>query len=172
MKLRKILIPAVVVLLCVALGALMMVIGRGHTVYLDNKTIEYNGVEYKAFAHVDATVKGAEKTIKLDARDRGMATWLGQNFHMELTITEKKGDQPRSLAVDLTLPYGMDGPIINLPALLAGLDQEAWLDEFIPAPPSEEPEDVDLSGELGLGGDLTGDMGMEDGVSGGDAIME
>lgn len=159
MKLRRILIPAVVVLLCVALGALMMVIGRGHTVYLDNKTIEYNGTEYKAFAHVDVTVKGAEKIIKLDARDRGMATWLGQNFHMELTITDKKGDQPRSLAVDLSLPYNMDGPILNLPALLAGLPQEAWLDEFIPAPPSEEPEDVDLSLEDGLG--LDGDLGVD-----------
>lgn len=159
MKLRKILIPVAVVLLCVALGALMMVIGRGHTVYLDNKTIEYNGAEYKAFSHVDITVKGTEKTIKLDARDRGMAIWLGQNFHMELTITDKKGDQPRSLAVDLSLPYGMDGPILNLPALLAGLPQEAWLDEFIPAPPSEEPEDINLGDALG--GDLTGDFGAE-----------
>lgn len=159
MKLRKILIPAAVVLLCVALGALMMVIGRGHTVYIDNKTVEYNGTEYKAFYHVDVTVKGAEKTIKLDARDRGMAKWVGQNFHMELTITDEKGSQPRSLAVDLSLPYGMDGPILNLPALLAGQPQEAWLDEFIPAPPSEEPEDIDLGDALE--GDLTGDLGIE-----------
>lgn len=163
MKLRRILIPAAVVLLCVALGAIMMVIGRGHTVYLDNKTLEYNGTEYKAFHHVDVSVKGAEKLIKLDARDRGSAIWLGQNFHMNLTITDQKGDQPRYLSVDLKLPYGMDGPIINLPALLNGLPQEAWLDEFIPAPPSPEPDDIDLSGALegDLTGDLTGDLGIE-----------
>lgn len=172
MKLRKILAPIAVVLLCVALGALMMVIGRGHTVYLDNKTLEYNGTEYKAFYRVEVSVPGEEKAFRMDARDRVATTCIGQNFHMDLTVTEDKDGQPRSLSVDLPLPYNMDGPIINLPALLAGLDQEAWLDEFIPAPPSEEPEDVDLSGELGFGGDLTGDMGMEDSFADGDAIME
>lgn len=160
MNIRKLLIRLAVLALCIALAATMMVIGRGHTVYLDNKTVEYNGAEYKAFSHVDVFVKGADKLIKLDARDRGMAKWIGQNFQMQLTVTDEKGGQPRSLSVNLKLPYGMDNPIINLPALLNGLGQDAWLDEFIPAPPSEEPEDVELGGELGdeLGGDLMDDV--------------
>lgn len=160
MKARKWLIRAGTLLLCLALAAVMMVIGRGHTVYLDNKTLEYNGTEYKAFSHVDVSVKSADKLIKLDPRDRGMAKCIGQNFQMLLTVTDEKGGQPRSLSVNLKLPYGMDNPIINLPALLSGLPQDAWLDEFIPAPPSEEPEDVELGGELGdeLGGDLMGDV--------------
>ena len=34
----------------IAIAATMMVIGRGHTIYFDNKTIEnYQGNEYKAF---------------------------------------------------------------------------------------------------------------------------
>lgn len=159
MNIRKLLVRLAVLVLCVALAATMMVIGRGHTVYIDNKTVEYNGTEYKAFYNVDVTVKGAEKTISLDARDRGMAKCIGQRFHMELAITDQKDDQPRYLSVDLNLPYGIDGPIINLPALLNGLPQEAWLDEFIPAPPSPEPDDIDLSGALE--GDLTGDLSVE-----------
>lgn len=159
MKLRKVLIPACVVLLCVALGAVMMVIGRGHTIYIDNKTIEYNGTEYKSFYRVDVTVKGEEKPLTALARERVSTTCLGQSFHMDLTVTDEKDGQPRSLSVDLKLPYDMDGPIINLPALLAGQPQEAWLDEFIPAPPSPEPDDIDLSGALE--GDLTGDLGVD-----------
>lgn len=159
MKTRKILIRAGVLLLCLALAAVMMLIGRGHTVYIDNKTLEYNGTEYKAFFHVDVSVKGESKLFKLDARDRVSAKCIGQSFHMELTITDQKGAQPRSLAVDLDLPYGVDNPIINLPALMAGLPKDAWMDEFIPAPPSEEPEDVNLGDELG--GELGDELGVD-----------
>ena len=37
-------IGAIVILLAIA--AVMMVIGRGHTVYFDNKKLEYNGETY------------------------------------------------------------------------------------------------------------------------------
>ena len=156
---RKILIRAGVLLLCLALAAVMMLIGRGHTVYLDNKTIEYNGQEYKAFHRVEVSTKQMDKSAKLDARDRGVSKWIGQSFHMELTITETKDSQPYSRSVNLSLPYGIDNPIINLPALMAGLPQEAWMDEFIPAPPSEAPEDVNLGDELG--GELGDDLGID-----------
>ena len=36
----------------------MMVIGRGHTVYMDNKTIEYDGQTYNSFYKVDVYVDG------------------------------------------------------------------------------------------------------------------
>lgn len=134
-----------------AIGAVMFVIGRGHTVYFDNKTAEYNGVEYPAFQRVNVTVKG-ERVAKLSKRDRGMATWIGQNFKMELEITENKGDEPRTVPVSITLPYGMDGIIVNLPELVAGLPQEVWQSEFIPAVPETTEEEEVIPGEdMGLG---------------------
>lgn len=157
MKKKVLLIRLIVVALCVALGAAMMVIGRGHTIYLDNKTLEdYQGQEYKSFEKVVISVKG-EEDIKLAKRERDMATCLGQSFHMTLEITEKKGDQPRVEEIDLKLPYSMDGIIVNLPALLAGLPEEAWMTEFIPAPEPEETEEPDVGDEFGMGEDL----GME-----------
>ena len=157
MKKKVLLIRLIVVALCVALGAAMMVIGRGHTIYLDNKTLEdYQGQEYKSFEKVVISVKGQEE-IKLAKRERDMATCLGQSFHMTLEVTEKKGDQPRVEEIDLKLPYSMDGIIVNLPALLAGLPEEAWMTEFIPAPEPEETEEPDVGDEFGMGEDL----GME-----------
>ena len=158
MKKKVLLIRLIVVALCVALGAAMMVIGRGHTIYLDNKTLEdYQGQEYKSFEKVVISVKG-EEDIKLAKRERDMATCLGQSFHMTLEVTEKKGDQPRVEEIDLKLPYSMDGIIVNLPALLAGLPEEAWMTEFIPAP---EPEDSSEEPNIGDGFGLGEDMGME-----------
>ncbi len=143
MNVRKLIFRLGALALCIALAATMMVIGRGHTVYLDNKTTEYNGTEYKAYYKAVVTVKGSEPS-KLYARDRGSATWLGQNFHMDLTLTKEQGGAEEHYAIDLKLPYGMDGPIINLPALMNGLPQEAWLDEFIPTP-VEEPDDEEVN---------------------------
>ena len=129
---RKIVFSLLLVLVLAGIAAAMMVIGRGHTVYFDNKTVEdYNGQEYKSFEKVVVTVKG-ENVAKLAKRERGMATWIGQNFKMTLEITEKKGDEPRTQEVSIKLPYSVDGIVVNLPAYLAGLPEEAWYSEFVP----------------------------------------
>ena len=159
MKKKALLIRLAAVALCVVLGAVMMVIGRGHTIYLDNKTLEdYQGQEYKSFERVNITVPGEDEVIKLAKRERDMATCIGQSFHMTVEVIEKKGDEPRVEEIDLKLPYSMDGIIVNLPALLAGLPEEAWMTEFIPAP---EPEDSSEEPNIGDGFGLGEDMGME-----------
>ena len=167
---RRILFSALTVLLLVAIAACMMVIGRGHTVYFDNKTLEdYRGQTYSAFQRVVVSVKG-EEVAKLDKRDRGMSIWIGQNFRMTLEITENKGDEPVIKEVSIKLPYNVDGIVINLPAYLAGLPEEAWFSEFVPAvteEPAEEPgtgDDFGLGDDMGLGDDLGlgDDMGLGD----------
>ncbi len=159
MKGKTLLIRLAALAVCIAVAAAMLVIGRGHTLYFDNKTIEdYQGQEYKAFERVVVTVKG-EQAAKLGKRERGAATWIGQNFKMTLEITEKKGDEPRTEEVSIRLPYGVDGIVINLPAYLAGLPEDAWYSEFVPMVKEEEP-DEELPGEGGEFG-LSDDMGME-----------
>lgn len=154
MKGRTLLIRLAVLAACVALGAAMMVIGRGHTVYLDNKTLEdYQGQTYKAAHRIVVTV-GGEEITKLGPRERGMSTCIGQNFKMTLEITQEKGGQPEIREIDLKLPYGVDGIIVNLPAYLAGLPEDAWMTEFIPTPEEEPEEDPNIGDEFGLGDDL------------------
>ena len=163
MKGKTLLIRLAALAFCVVLGAAMMVIGRGHTIYLDNKTLEgYNGQDYKAFERVVVTVKD-EQVAKLGKRERGAATWMGQNFKMTLEITENKGDDPKIQEVSIQLPYGVDGIVINLPAYLAGLPEDAWYSEFVPMV-EEDPGDEELPGEgdeFGLGDStgLEGDLG-------------
>lgn len=166
-KSRRILFSLLLVLVLVVIAAVMMVIGRGHTVYFDNKTLEdYQGQTYKAFDKVVVTVKG-EEVAKLAKRDRGMAIWIGQNFKMILEVTAEKGGASEIHEIDLKLPYSVDGIVVNLPALLAGLPEEAWYSEFIPAEPEAPAEEVPgEGGEFGLEGDmgLDGELGLEDGL--------
>ena len=92
-KTRRILFSLLLVLILAVIAAVMMVIGRGHTVYFDNKTLEdYQGQTYKSFEKVVVTVKG-EEVAKLAKRERGMSIWIGQNFKMILEVTREKGGE-------------------------------------------------------------------------------
>lgn len=132
---------AIVILLGIA--AWMMVIGRGHTVYFDNKKLEYDGQTYDTPYKVEVYVNG-ERVAKLYDKERGMATWIGQNFEMTLEITQEKGGDSVTETYKITLPYSMDGVVVNLPGYLAGLGQEAYISEFVPIVVEEETTEEEL----------------------------
>ena len=137
---------AAIAVLCVVL----FIIGRGHTVYFDNKTLEADGQVYEAPYQIQVFVDD-ESVCKLKEGDRGMVPTMGQNFSMVLHITREKDGKKTGSAVSLKLPYSMDGIIINLPALLGGADESAYMEEFIPAAVEEDPnEEVIVTDEFEL----------------------
>ncbi len=140
MNKRRLIFRLGAVLLLIAIAACMMVIGRGHTVYIDNKTLEYDGQTYKAYYRAVVYVNG-EKLSKLAARERGMTTNIGQSFSMTVGIIEEKGQDEKPIDITLKLPYNMDGIIINIPGYLAGLPQEAWMTEFVSTPSEAEMQE-------------------------------
>ena len=117
--------------LAVILGiaACMFVIGRGHTVYFDNKDIEYEGQALEAPYRAAVFVNG-ERVARLSPKDRGMATCIGQTFKMTVEITPEKGADAKSYDFTLKLPYSWDGIVLNLPALVEGWPEEAYQSEF------------------------------------------
>lgn len=139
-KKKTLLIRILAVLVLVVIAAVMMVIGRGHTVYFDNVAGEYEGKTYSTPYKVEVYVK-EERVAKLKEDERGMSPWMGQNFKMSLEITENKGDEPTTRELEVKLPRNMDGIILNLPMLLADLPSEAYLSEFVSAVVEEEPEE-------------------------------
>ena len=140
---KRLVVRLVAILAIIALAVVMFIIGRGHTVYFDNKEIEYNGKTYGTKYSVEILVNG-EKVAKLKDGDRGMANTMGQNFSMELIVKEEKEGNAQKMKVGLPLPYNMDGIIINLPALMAGLPSDAYMSEFIPVPSDEELQDEEV----------------------------
>ena len=90
MKKRTLFFRLGAIAILLAIAAVMMVIGRGHTVYFDNKKLEVNGETYDTPYKVCVYV-GDERVAKLYDKERGMATWIGQNFEMTLEITQEKG---------------------------------------------------------------------------------
>ena len=145
-KTRRLLFQLGTLLLLLAIAACMMVIGRGHTVYFDNKKLEYEGTTYDPPYKVTIYV-GGEQAAKLNAKERGMATNIGQDFEMELKIMAVKGGDETTETYRIKLPYSMDGIVVNLPAYLAGLPEEVWMSEFVPVATKEEAEEEAPSGD-------------------------
>ena len=102
---RKWLFRGCTLLIVLLIAAWMFVIGRGHTVYIDNKTLEYNGETYGALQRVEVYV-GGERLSKLAKRERTMSAVIGQKFETRLVNTVEKGDEPTETVIQLTLPYG------------------------------------------------------------------
>ena len=127
---RSLIAKICTVVVILGIAACMFVIGRGHTVYFDAKAIEYNGETLEPGYRTNVYVNG-ERAAKLSAGDRGMATWIGQNFKMTVEVTPEKGAEAVTREISLKLPYNMDGIVLNMPALLAGAPEEVYLSEFV-----------------------------------------
>lgn len=138
---RQLLFRAGALLIILAVAAVMFVIGRGHTIYFDNSTREYNGQTAEAFYRVNVYMDG-ERVAKLSPRDRGMAEVMGQTLTVTLEITDAKDAEPHAHKVSMGIPYSMDGIDLNLPALMAGMPEEAYLSEFIIVSPEEAADEM------------------------------
>ena len=140
---KRLIIRILVLAAVLGIAVLMFIIGRGHTVYFDNKKLEANGETIDSIYSVEVYVDG-ERVAKLRDDERGMTQTMGQNFSMELAVKKEKGGDASRMKVSLPLPYSMDGIIINIPALLSGKDSSVYMSEFIPTPSEEDLEDEEV----------------------------
>ena len=143
MNKRQLLFRAVAIVLILFLAVIMFIIGRGHTIYFDNKSAEYEGKNYNAYYKV-TVIKDKEKVAKLAEDERGMTDLMGQTLSMTLEITDEKGQEPHSHKVSMPIPYGTDGIVINVPELMAGLPSQAYMSEFVPIATQEEDTDEEV----------------------------
>lgn len=140
------------VLVLVLVAVLMLRIGRGHTVYFDNRALDKDGQSVAAPYKITVYVNG-EQISKLYDKERCMVTNIGDSLELTVEVMQQKGGSETTETYKLTLPHSIDSVIINLPAYMAGLPEEAYLEEFIPAPPTEEDDEEapDIEDDMGLG---------------------
>ena len=137
---RKILFRVGTVLILIAISICMMIIGRGHSIYFDNKNLEYNGTKYEAIRRINVNV-GGEQVAKLSKKERGTATFMGQKFTFDIEIIREKDGPSEFKTFKVEVPYNMDGIVVNLIGMIEDLPQEAWMTEFVPAVVEEETDE-------------------------------
>ena len=140
------------VLVLVLVAVLMLRIGRGHTVYFDNRALDKDGQSVAAPYKITVYVNG-EQISKLYDKERCMVTNIGDSLELTVEVMQQKGGSETTETYKLTLPHSIDSVIINLPADMAGLPEEAYLEEFIPAPSADlDDEEVpNTEDDMGLG---------------------
>ncbi|MDY5333362.1 MAG: DUF6672 family protein [Vescimonas sp.] len=140
------------VLVLVLVAVLMLRIGRGHTVYFDNRALDKDGQSVAAPYKITVYVNG-EQISKLYDKERCMVTNIGDSLELTVEVMQQKGGSETTETYKLTLPHNIDSVIINLPAYMAGLPEEAYLEEFIPAPSADlDDEEVpNTEDDMGLG---------------------
>lgn len=151
---KTIIYKIILVLILVILCFVMIYIGRGHTLYFDNKSMSINGVDVKAPYRIKIFIKGNE-VADLNDGDRGMAIWIGPKAHLDVEIQNEKGGNKDTKSYDVKLPRKIDGVVINMVGLMNAAPYENYISEFIPLATSvketEEELVVDDSGMEGLG---------------------
>ena len=148
-KTTSILFKVGTVVLLLAIAAVMFAIGRGHTVYFDNKKLEYNGSTIDTPYKV-VVIDRDEQVGKLYDKERAMTTVIGQTLDITFKITQEKGGDETIVSYRFALPYNMDGIIINLPGLFAGLPEEAYLSEFVQTIVEEDVDEEPVTDEFGI----------------------
>lgn len=153
MKNKSLIYKIVLVLVLVVICFIMIYIGRGHTLYFDNKAMDVNGITINPPYRVKVFVKGKE-VANLNDGDRGMAIWIGPKAHIELEVTKERGVAKENIRYDVPLPRKYDGVVINLVGLLNNAPYDSYISEFIPlatvTSESEEEVVLDDLGELGF----------------------
>ncbi len=145
---RSILIRLAALAAIIVLAAVLFKVGRGHTIYFDNKALEAGGKTYSPYYQVEVFVND-QSVAKLKEGDRGMAPTMGQKFSMILHITPAKGEKKYGKIASIDLPYNLDGIVVNIPALLEGAEQADYMTEFVPAADtSGDDEEVVITDEF------------------------
>lgn len=143
MKNKSLLYKIILVVILVAMCFLMIYIGRGHTIYFDNKTMEVNGREVEAPYKVKVYIKGNE-VADLSNGDRGMAIWIGPNAHIDMQVTKVKGGDKENISYDVPLPRAYDGVVINLVGLMNDAPYDTYISEFVPLATVTSAEDEEV----------------------------
>ena len=140
------------ILVLALVAVLMLRIGRGHTVYFDNRALDKDDQSVAAPYKITVYVNG-EQISKLYDKERCMVTNIGDSLELTVEVMQQKGGSETTETYKLTLPHSIDSVIINLPAYMAGLPEEAYLEEFIPAPSADlDDEEVpNTEDDMGLG---------------------
>ena len=130
----------VLLVLLVALGTWLFYIGREHQIFLDNKSIERDGQNFRALAQVNVSVNGGP-TLELFPRDREIARVVGPDFTLKVEVLDSLGgDVEKTFELEMRPEFDKD-LMISLPLLAAGRD-----DYVLPAPGARAAAEDDDAG--------------------------
>ena len=87
---RSWLIRIAFILVLVLIAVVMLRIGRGHTVYFDNRAVDKGGQSVEAPYKITVYVNG-EQISKLYEKERCLTTVIGDKLELTVEVMQQKG---------------------------------------------------------------------------------
>jgi len=126
---RRFYIRAAAIFLIIVFAILMANVGKQHTILLDNKNIEINGLELKALQLVEVQVD-KQPSLELARRDRDQVLIQGQSLKFTVIYTDENWDE-KVLEKKVKIPFNQNMLIFSIPAFINDInDQENYLKPF------------------------------------------
>ena len=132
MKLMSFVQRLALLALLIALGVWPFYIGREHQIFLDNKSIQRDGKNFRALEQVNVSVNGSA-AVEMFPRDRDVAKAVGPAFSIRVEVLDSLGGDVEKV-IELEVRPGFDKDLmLSLPLLAAGRE------DFILPPPGGQP---------------------------------
>lgn len=133
------------------LSVFLFLVGRQHTVLVDNKTVTVDGKEIPALQLVEVAVNKLP-SLELAARDRDMFLVTGQTHSVSVTYADQYWEE-HTITRKFKVPLMQDMVMVLVPALVANpeADQSVWLQNYEPptyAVTSAPVDDVVVTDDL------------------------
>lgn len=125
---RRLWLRAAAVVLLILIGVLMFFIGRQHSILVDNKTIEIDGVTYKALDLCEVSIDGSAPE-ELVPRDRIQVNVMGQSHKLVVTYTDEFWEEKR-VEIRFRTPVPEEMMLMSIPAVANGLSVDKFLTHF------------------------------------------
>ena len=119
-----------VVVVVILLAVFLYHYGKQHTVYVDNRTIEIDGVSYKALDWAEVSVDGRDSQ-EYSPRTRREETVIRQKHTIHVVYEDEDFNQ-FEVDAEFTVPLNETQVVLSLPALVAGLEEDQYITEFVP----------------------------------------
>lgn len=127
---RIFLIRLAAIVLVFLFAAMLFLIGKQHTVLLDNKTITVNDVEIRALKLVEVQIDKLD-SLEFAPRDRDKVDVTRKKHTITVSYTDDNWEE-LSFTRTFRLPLMEEMFIISIPTLVADPDapQSAWLEKY------------------------------------------
>ncbi len=127
---RTFLMRLIAIVIILLFGVMLFLIGKQHTVLLDNKTITVNGEEIKALKMVEVQINKLD-SLEFVPRDRDKVDVTRQKHTITVSYTDSDWEEI-SITRKFRLPLMEEMAIISIPTLVANPDapQSVWMEKY------------------------------------------
>jgi hypothetical protein len=150
MSLRSLIQRTCVAITLIALSVYLFYIGKAHVLLIDTNSITIDNEVLRSHASATIRVNDIELRSPIKQDERVSVTVSGSRHTL---VIVDDSDTDIIIKRNFTIPTFMERAIVSIPAIIANVPEEHWVNEFIPPRLQEETEEKMQFFQIGTQGE-------------------